>query len=82
MEDKFFLNKKKKSPEIKIKNMGVDIDKNEYREIVLSNSAHPEASFYDIQHIRKLLFMTDINNKIKSPLYLLRGLLFIRVSVK
>ena len=37
---------KKKAPEIKIKNMGVDIDKNEYREIVLSNSARPEASFY------------------------------------
>lgn len=39
-------NTKKKAPEIKIKNMGVDIDKNEYREIVLSNSARPEASFY------------------------------------
>ena len=38
---------KRKAPEIKIKNMGVDIDKNEYREIVLSNSARPEASFYD-----------------------------------
>ena len=25
----------------------MDIDKNEYREIVLSNSARPEASFYD-----------------------------------
>lgn len=47
MEEKFFENKKKKAPEIKIKNMGVDIDKNEYREIVLSNSARPEASFYD-----------------------------------
>ena len=47
MENKFFFNKKKKSPEIKIKNMGVDIDKNEYREIVLSNSAHPEEAFYD-----------------------------------
>ena len=33
------LSNKKKSPEIKIKNMGVDID--------LSNSARPEASFYD-----------------------------------
>ena len=42
-----FNKAKKKSPEIKIKNMGVDIDKNEYREIVLSNSARPEASFYD-----------------------------------
>lgn len=41
------LSNKKKSPEIKIKNMCVDIDKNEYREIVLSNSARPEASFYD-----------------------------------
>lgn len=39
-------NNKKKAPEIKIKNMGVDIDKNEFREIVLSNSAHPEDSFY------------------------------------
>lgn len=40
-------NKKSKAPEIKIKNMGVDIDKNEFREIVLSNSARPESSFYD-----------------------------------
>ncbi|MBS4760323.1 MAG: hypothetical protein KHX03_06465 [Clostridium sp.] len=40
-------NHKKAAPEIKIKNMGVDIDKNEYREIVLSNSARPEAAFYD-----------------------------------
>ncbi len=47
MKENFFLDKKKKSPEIKIKNMGVDIDKNEYREIVLSNSAHPESAFYD-----------------------------------
>ena len=42
-----FNTKKKKAPEIKIKNMGVDIDKNEYRDSVLSNSARPEASFYD-----------------------------------
>mgnify|MGYP000221761708 CR=1 FL=1 len=47
MENKNNKDKKKKAPEIKIKNMGVDIDKNEYREIVLSNSARPEASFYD-----------------------------------
>ncbi len=33
---------KKKKFKIDIKNMGVDIDKNEYREIVLSNSNHPE----------------------------------------
>ncbi len=39
--------KTKKIPEIKIKNMGVDIDKNEYREIVLSNSARPEQTYYD-----------------------------------
>ncbi len=34
--------KKKSKLIINIKNMGVDIDKNEYREIVLSNSNHPE----------------------------------------
>lgn len=33
---------KKKKFTLNIKNMGVDIDKNEYREIVLSNSNHPE----------------------------------------
>lgn len=33
---------KKKKFKINIKNMGIDIDKNEYREIVLSNSNHPE----------------------------------------
>lgn len=46
-KDKNFFSKKKKAPQINIKNMGIDIDKNEYREIVLSNSARPEASFYD-----------------------------------
>lgn len=30
---------------IDIKNMGVDIDKNEYREIVLSAQNHPETAF-------------------------------------
>lgn len=34
--------KNKKKFQIDIKNMGVNIDKNEYREIVLSNSNHPE----------------------------------------
>lgn len=34
--------KKKKKFEISTKNMGVNIDKNEYYEIILSNSAHPE----------------------------------------
>ena len=44
---KNFNANKKKPPEKKIKNMGVDIDKNEYREIVLSNSARPEDTFYN-----------------------------------
>lgn len=47
MENKSNTDKKKKAPEINIKNMGVDIDKNEYKEIVLSNSARPESAFYD-----------------------------------
>lgn len=34
--------KKKKKFKVDTKNMGVNIDKNEYYEIVLSNSAHPE----------------------------------------
>lgn len=34
--------KKKKKFKLDIKNMGLNIDKNEYREIVLSNSSHPE----------------------------------------
>jgi len=33
---------KKKKFKINIKNMGINIDKNEYREIVLSNSNRPE----------------------------------------
>ena len=36
------MDKKKKKFVIDVKNMGVNIDKNEYREIVLSNSSHPE----------------------------------------
>lgn len=43
-EDK---NKKNKKIKIDTKNMGVDIDKNEYREIILSQSNHPDKSFYD-----------------------------------
>lgn len=39
-----YKKEKSKKIEINIKNMGVDIDKNEYREIVLSNSNRPEAS--------------------------------------
>lgn len=38
-------NKKKiKKPEIKIK--GLNIDKAEYQEIILSNSNHPDRDFY------------------------------------
>lgn len=36
----------KKSEFKNIKNMGIDIDKNEYREIVLSDSNNPEKSYY------------------------------------
>lgn len=40
---KKLLNKKKNKKEFaNPKNMGVNIDKNEYYEIILSNSAHPE----------------------------------------
>ena len=35
-------NKNKKKLTINTKNMGVNIDKYEYYEIILSNSAHPE----------------------------------------
>ncbi len=37
--------KKKKKFTIDTKNMGVNIDKNEYYEIICSNSAHPEDAF-------------------------------------
>lgn len=37
----------KKIKKINIKNMGVDIDKNEYKEIVLSQSNNPNNNFYD-----------------------------------
>ena len=36
-------NKKKKMSNLGIKNMGINIDKNEYYEIILSNSNHPES---------------------------------------
>lgn len=47
MEEKIFepKPKKKKKPKYKslnIKNWGIDFNKNEYKEIVLSNSNHPE----------------------------------------
>lgn len=35
-------NKKKKMSKLGIKNMGINIDKNEYYEIILSNSNHPD----------------------------------------
>ncbi len=42
MEEKKKKLQKKKKFKIDIKNMGINIDKNEYMEIVLSNSNHPE----------------------------------------
>jgi len=39
---KKLLNKKRKKKYCDIITMGVNIDKNEYYEIILSNSAHPE----------------------------------------
>lgn len=39
---KKLLNKSKKKIFANPKTMGVNIDKNEYYEIILSNSAHPE----------------------------------------
>jgi hypothetical protein len=44
--DEFDSLKKKKTKKIDIKNIGVDIDKNEYKEIVLSQSNQPENDFY------------------------------------
>ena len=37
---------KKKKKKFGIKNMGINIDKNEYMEIILSNSNHPESMYY------------------------------------
>ena len=45
--DEFNISKDKKVKKIDIKNMGVDIDKNEYKEIVLSQSNQPEKNFYE-----------------------------------
>lgn len=42
--------KNKKNIKIDIKNMGVDIDKNEYKEIVLSQSNNPDKNFYERYH--------------------------------
>ena len=46
-KDNFFkkTNKKKKMSKLGIKNMGINIDKNEYYEIILSNSNHPDSFF-------------------------------------
>ena len=44
MQDK--KNKKNKKFKINVKNMGVNIDKNEYKEIILSQSNHPDKNFY------------------------------------
>ncbi len=51
-----YKKEKTKKVEINIKNMGVDIDKNEYREIVLSNTNRPEDIFnkkFDIKKYKK-----------------------------
>lgn len=40
-------NKSIKKPQIDIKDMGVNIDKNEYKEIILSQSNHPDKNFYN-----------------------------------
>lgn len=40
------MEKKKNIGKINIKNMGIDIDKNEYYEIVTSNSSRPEDTFF------------------------------------
>ena len=45
--DEFDTLKPKKTKKIDIKNIGVDIDKNEYKEIVLSQSNQPEKNFYE-----------------------------------
>ena len=42
MDNKKKKQVKKKRVVLNTKTMGVDIDKNEYREIVLSNTNHPE----------------------------------------
>jgi len=47
MDEKKKQKDEKNKIKLDIKNMGVDIDKNEYREIVLSQSNHPDKSFYD-----------------------------------
>ena len=45
MEKPQNFTKKKKNFSINIKNMGVDIDKNEYRTIVQSHTNYPERYF-------------------------------------
>ena len=40
------MEKKKTVKKVNIKNMGIDIDKNEYYEIVTSNSSRPEDVFF------------------------------------
>lgn len=52
-EDKTQENKKNKiSPsKVDIKNMGINIDKNEYQEIVLSNSNFPDRTYFEKEYI-------------------------------
>lgn len=42
MDENKQIKKNKKKKKFDISNMGVNIDKNEYREIVMSQSNHPE----------------------------------------
>ena len=46
---------KKKKQYCNTKTMGVNIDKNEYYEIILSNSAHPEIMKNNEKHSWKVL---------------------------
>lgn len=47
MDKKDSSKNKDKKIKIDVKNMGVNIDKNEYREIILSQSNHPEKMQWD-----------------------------------
>jgi len=47
MDKKDSSKNKTKKIKIDVKNMGVNIDKNEYREIILSQSNHPEKMNYE-----------------------------------
>ena len=52
--DNILKNKKRKKLYCSTGTMGVNIDKNEYYEIVLSNSAHPENLKRELYDFRKV----------------------------